>query len=234
MDFVLHQLNDEEGWFKEKISKSFVVKYKKNGSDACYLRMEGVVDVPLFNILTLIYEVDGHPEWIPFCSKGERIKKLHRAAFAIKTKYSFPPPLAARECYMYGRGYDRLDRNGSVLLVCKSYDKNVKFLERFGIKMPEKQKGVKVDIHFIGTEIVPLGENQIRLKISMCSNPHISFLPMSILNWFNRKFASMILGRLVKKAKKLGPVWEEKVQYNREFYDWLEIKVANFLKKLDG
>lgn len=41
--------------------------------------------VPLFNLLTLLYEVEAHPQWVPFCHGGKKVRNevLRRLIVAI-------------------------------------------------------------------------------------------------------------------------------------------------------
>jgi len=187
------------------------VKYKKNANDTITLRFEGNIDVPVFNVLCLIYEPDGHPLWIPFCGKATEIKKIHRSCKAIYQKYNFPLPLSDREAFLFGHGIDRFDRNGSVLIISKSYNDDKILQKKLGLEVPEKSKCVRMDLEFMTSEIIPIGKDKIRFKAVVKMNPHVKLIPLSFINFFTRKAALMIVEKLSKKAKSLkGSQWEEK------------------------
>jgi len=232
INHLVHQLQDEEGWNLEKVKKSFTVKYKKNANDTVAIRMEGTIDVPVFNVLCLMYEAEGHPLWIPFCSKANELKKIHRSCKAIYQKFGFPLPLSDREAYLWGYGVDRFDRNGSVLIITKSYHNDKRIQQKYGLEVPDKSKCVRMDIEFMGSEIIPMGKDKIRFKAVVKMNPHVKLIPLSFLNFLTRKAASLVFEKLSKKAKSLkGSQWDEKIQNNKEFYSWLEGNIEKFLKE---
>jgi len=230
--FMVRQMEDDEGWNLEKVKKGFTVKYKKNAGDTYSLKMEGIIEVPVFNVLTLIYEPEGHPAWLPFCSKANEIKKIHRSCKAIYQKYDFPLPLSDRETYVCGFGADRFDRNGSILVITKSFHDDKNLQKKLGLVVPEKSKCVRMDVEFMGMEIVPMGREKIKFKAVVKMNPHVKYIPLSFINFMTRKAALTILEKLTKKAKNLkGSKWEESIQNNREFYGWLEANIEKFLKR---
>jgi hypothetical protein len=228
---MIFQLGDEEGWNKEKVQKDVIIKYKRFSDNTIALRIEGNVEVPIFNVLCMVNEPDAHPLWIPYCAKSVELKRIHRASKALYQKWGFPFPLQDRESYVLAMGVDRLDRNGSVLICEKSFHEHKSIQEKLQIIAPEKGKHVKMDIFFRGTEITPIGKNKVRMRCITRMNAHIQLIPMSLINFMTRKAALHILEKLTKKAKTLkGSKWEEKIQANREFYNWLEGRVESFLK----
>jgi len=118
---MIKQYADEEGWIKEKVQKGVTIKYKRYPDETIALRIEGTVEVPIFNTLCMVYEPDAHPLWIPYCAKSTEIKHIHRASKALYQKWGFPFPLQDRESYTLAFGVDRLDRNGSVLICEKKF-----------------------------------------------------------------------------------------------------------------
>jgi len=229
---MITQLGDEEGWNKEKVQKGVTIKYKRFPDDTIALRIEGTVEVPIFNLLCMVYEPEAHPLWIPYCAKSIELKHIHRASKALYQKWGFPFPLQDRESYTLAFGVDRLDRNGSVLICEKSFHEHKSIQEKLQVFAPEKGKHVKMDIFFRGTEFTPIGKNKVRLRCITRMNAHIQLIPMSLINFMTRKAALHILEKLTKKAKSLkGSKLEEKIQTKREFYDWLEARIESFLKQ---
>jgi len=66
-------------------------------------------------------------------------------------KYNFPTPLATRETYVNSFGVDRLDRNGSVVIISRSIHDRPHLAQKYGITIPEKTKNVKFDLHYTVT-----------------------------------------------------------------------------------
>jgi hypothetical protein len=232
IEFMVTQLEEENGWNLEKVKKGFTVKYKKNSGDTYSLRMEGVIDVPVFNVLALIYEPEGHPAWLPFCDKATEMKKIHKSAKVVYQKYGFPLPLSDRETYLSGYGVDRFNRNGSILVLTKSIHDDKTIQKQLGVDIPEKSKCVRMDVEFMAMEIVPMGKEKIKFKSCVKMNPHVKYIPLSFINFLTRKAALTILEKLTKKAKSLkGSKWEEAINNNKEYYGWLEGNINRFLKE---
>jgi len=62
-----------KGYTVESVKKNFIIKYKAVAGEQLSLKMEGVVDVPLFNMLALIYEMEGYTSWMPFCTEAKEV-----------------------------------------------------------------------------------------------------------------------------------------------------------------
>ena len=102
------------------------------GTQLLTLKLEGVIDVPLLNLLTLIYEIELWDQWVPFLNKpfevnffpciNLKLKKIDRAATVVHTDFKFPFPLAQRTANLYGIGVNRLKENGTILIIAQSID----------------------------------------------------------------------------------------------------------------
>jgi hypothetical protein len=54
-----------------KGKNNFTMSGKTNNEDGTLsLRFEAVVQIPLFNLLSIFYETELYPLWIPFCDKA--------------------------------------------------------------------------------------------------------------------------------------------------------------------
>ena len=67
----------EQEWNTEKLKagdEHVTLKYKKFPSSSLYgLKYEATIQVPIFNLCALIYEVDLFNKWIPFCSHSKTV-----------------------------------------------------------------------------------------------------------------------------------------------------------------
>ena len=59
----------------------------------------------------------------------EQITKLGRAGNVVWMKWDLPKPISAREGLMMGIGFNRMDVNGSVLVMSRTVDNVRKFLK---------------------------------------------------------------------------------------------------------
>jgi len=234
MEHNLVELTVDEGWNVEK-SGNLKVWYKKaENTNSVSLRLEAELDIPLINMITLIYEVDLWPLWIPFVSKTQEIKAIHKGAKIYYLEASLPYPLANRQMHVYGVGLNRLYENGTVLVMAKSIDDNKEFFERHDAKKIEKPKDVNIEIKMGGFELKPLGPNKIKFVGVANINPNFTWLPDSILNFIVRKGSGLVFNFIIKHAKNFkGSAWEKETQKpeKKEFYDWLNQEVNEYFAR---
>ena len=78
--FLTGEMEIETDWIIEKVkagSEHIMLKYKKLPGESIYaLKYEAELEVSIFNLCAMIYEVDIFPKWIPFCSKAKTVKSL--------------------------------------------------------------------------------------------------------------------------------------------------------------
>lgn len=226
---VITELEDENGYELEKAKKNSVIKYKSLPGGGVSIKLESTVDLPLFNLITLFYEPEGYAKWTPFCKDSKLVTRLGRASEIMWLRWDLPPPVFGREGHLLGVGFDRLSKNGSIVLLSKTIDSQ--FLERYGINYP-KPKYTRMEIPYVGVELSPLSENKTRMRLVSTFDPKIAFIPLSLTSWVARKGASFMLDTMVKHASNLkGGMWEQSMERSKEFYDWLRVLIDNYLAK---
>lgn len=228
---ILHEMEDEHGYCLERVKNNFDVKYKSVKGERLGLKMEGIVNVSLFNFLALINEPEGYTKWMPFCSQARLVKQINRATKSFYIKCSLPPPICGREMYGYGGGFDRLQKNGSILLVSKSINLDHGAQQRLGLNIPSKSKTTRMEMEYMGVELYPIGPGQPKMKMVLKFDPKIKYLPLSFVNWHVRKLGHIFVDRIVSRASNFkGSLWERKIQENRELYGFLEERFNQFLQ----
>ena len=235
MKKVLEMIEDGDGWMTESVGKSLTTKYKKIPNTAFIsLKLEAVLDIPLLNVLTLIYEIELWREWVPFLSQSECLKNVHRASKAVYMRMGLPPPLSDRDAFLAGIGVDLMEENGAVVVLSRSFDTDTETIERYGIDITKTQRNVKIEMNLAGFRIRPLGPSSCELIGLANIDPKINFLPARLINWFMRKACTLLFERMLKKAQVLeGTPWEKAMKEPEKaaFYEWLNEKVEGFLKK---
>lgn len=100
-------------------------------SGGIIVRMEGTLDLPLFEQCATIHEVDLFREWLPFCSNSKTIEKLSPSELIAYICLSVPP--IARDTLLRAYGADCLQEHGKVVVIGRSIDNwkdaDVPFLE---------------------------------------------------------------------------------------------------------
>ncbi|CAD8154936.1 unnamed protein product [Paramecium octaurelia] len=222
---------DSDGWIFDGLSNGISVKYKfpENTSTASML-METKIPVNAIRVLALVNEMDLNYLWVPFCKRTFVNKVLNRACKVCTSEMYFPL-IPDRECVFVGEGYDRLQVNGTITLLSRSVDGDKEFLEKNGIFIPEKSKFVRMYIKYYIFEITPIDKDSCSIRACTNVNPKISMVPNSVLAYIGRKFAHILISKIVNFAKTFEkspfyPVYLEHI----EFYNWLEEKLKLHLK----
>ena len=61
-------------WYTEKSDDQLTIKYKKIPNTENYtIKTDGKMDIPLFDMISVIYEIDMFKEWIPFCYESKTV-----------------------------------------------------------------------------------------------------------------------------------------------------------------
>lgn len=97
------------------------------------------------------------------------------------------PVISDREVFYVAEGFDRLDENGTIVLICKSIDKDKNFCEKYGINIPKKNNKVRIDFKYFVFEIKIINEKRCFLKAIVNTDPHVSITPKSVVNWMAKK-----------------------------------------------
>ncbi|CAD8152982.1 unnamed protein product [Paramecium pentaurelia] len=222
---------DSDGWIFDGLSNGISVKYKfpENTSTASML-METKIPVNAIRVLALVNEMDLNYLWVPFCKRTYVNKVLNRACKVCTSEMYFPL-IPDRECVFVGEGYDRLSVNGTITLLSRSVDSDKEFLEKNGIFIPEKSKFVRMYIKYYIFEITPIDKDSCSIRACTNVNPKISMVPNSVLAYIGRKFAHILIQKIVNFAKTFEkspfyPVYLDHI----EFYNWLEDKLKNHLQ----
>ena len=79
------------------------------------VRFDGELELNVFNLASMVYEVDLFPEWVPFCHESSTIKTIPQASKIVKICFDLPF-ISRRECFIYGQGIDRIDETSGVVI----------------------------------------------------------------------------------------------------------------------
>ena len=95
--------------------------YKLADDGTLMLRLEGESsDLPLFEQLAVIREVDLFTEWLPFCSASQTVDNLGAAEMVVFFQLFVPP--ISRDALIHAYGVDCLQESGRILLLGNSVD----------------------------------------------------------------------------------------------------------------
>jgi hypothetical protein len=231
MHEFLDLLNGEENWIPEKTKKDLTVKYQVIEGGLISLKLEGIIDVPILNLVNLINDPDGYPGWVPFCKQGKTLKLINRAYKATHFVMALPFPLDDRQAFPVGFSIDRFDVNGTFICVSNSFEDDTDFLSRHNITLPKKSNVVTAVTRCCGCEIIPLSRNKVKFRMVMDSDAKLKFIPQGALNWFIRKFGMGLFEKIIEESKKFKPESISHDHVKMDFYNWLSKRIDESLKE---
>jgi len=135
-----------------------------------------------------------------------------------------PLPLNDRELYLAGFGIDRLDVNGSIIIISRTVDDDPLFVAQHQIDIPTTTQCTRVKTNYIGTEFTPITRDKLLFKMVSHSDMKLKFMPNSLLNFFLRKFGMSLFEKLIERAKNMKPTVMERYlndPIRAPFYRWL-------------
>jgi hypothetical protein len=95
--------------------------YKLTDEGSIMIRLEGELDnLPLFEQLAVIHEVDLFHEWMPFCNASSCIEKIGPSEIVAYLSVNLPP--ITRDALLRAYGVDCMAEEGKILLIGGSID----------------------------------------------------------------------------------------------------------------
>jgi hypothetical protein len=95
--------------------------YKLTDEGSIMIRLEGELDnLPLFEQLAVIHEVDLFHEWLPFCNASSCIEKVGPSEIVAYLSVNLPP--ITRDALIRAYGVDCMTEEGKILIIGGSID----------------------------------------------------------------------------------------------------------------
>lgn len=226
-------------------STHFGVKtyYRREEDGSLTLKLEGEIkDVPLFEQVCVLKEIDLHSKWAPFCSSSMTMADLGKLDTVGWILIGMPHFGIARDGCFRAIGCDNVAEDNSFILVGQGV------ADRKPDAPPPDKTYLIDDPVLDGLDIPPwptrFGSNRMTIKkfqalISILSpshartllianiDPNIDFMPQSLLEFVMKHVAGVMLSKLQNAAKRAtkNPVNNEharKMRQEEEFYKgWL-------------
>lgn len=225
----LHDVSHTSDWILGSEFYGVTTHYKVGEDGLLTVRMEALSDdLPIFEQLAVIHEVDLFRDWVPFCSKSELVTKMGHTELAAYFKIS--APFMSRDTTLHAYGIDALHEKGLILLIGKSVN------QVQGIQsLPHERKSWfhdRIDILDFKTMIEITAPTKAKTTIIAKVDLHCP-LPTPIVNFVVRHLAGVILLAMQQQTKKIvdDPLCKhgQRIRHDKAFYtDWLLKKVIKF------
>eukprot|EP00002_Diphylleia_rotans_P027324 TRINITY_DN5472_c0_g1_i1.p1 TRINITY_DN5472_c0_g1~~TRINITY_DN5472_c0_g1_i1.p1 ORF type:complete len:318 (-),score=43.86 TRINITY_DN5472_c0_g1_i1:292-1245(-) len=202
------------------------------GNPAYSFKIEGMVNAPLINVVSICYEVDMFSNWIPRLGPyglkvAKELSKISRVSKIVYLDIAVPWPIADRDIAMIGKGTDIMLETGHIILTLKS------LTEYPGVEFPVLANGtVRAECHFGGFLLSPISQEQTMLRMMFNIDPKLSYTPYWLLNWTLKQFAHFAFQLLRTQAENVrGTPYEKRIQENPDPYAVTQERVDAFLNR---
>ncbi len=181
LNFFLTEFTKKDNYNKID-NKNFDIRYKTEQSGIT-LMFEKDLEINILHFLSLLYECDFFPKWLPFNSES---KCVFQPGKAKKLVYMLNDMvLMKREFLLYGFGVNKLKTDKIIYLLCQSVnDDNLVFKEHISKVSSSRVRG---DIRIFGYEMKIIRKSKLRVKALINVNPKIGFMPQSWINSMSQK-----------------------------------------------
>ena len=205
-------------WTKAEIDGSFSV------------RCRSIQQQPLFNAISLINEVDLHPEFMPHLKRAMRLHSMQgcgkRAQLLARYMYKMPFPLSDRDVVLYAFGCNAMEVEGVEGIIISAQSVPRELRSWWGYSIPDPGKVIREQLRGMSFVMKPIDDKHTELTIIANLDKQIALIPKSIMHYFIK---DMIKG-LYKNMIKLNLQFEttefsRRVKDNAEFYDWVRFSL---------
>ena len=212
--------------------------YRREEDGSLSLKLEGELkDVPLFEQVCVLKEVDLHYKWAPFCSSSMTIADLDK----LDTVGWFVIGLAnfglSRDGVFRVIGCDNILEDGSIIIAGQgirdlpegapaprdTYLCDDPILEKLDIPpIPTRRGGGRMTIRTVEAVIHVTSPTSARTRLVANLDPNMTFLPQPLLEFVMKNLAGVLLARLQTAAKKIprNPVSNEHARRMRDEEDF--------------
>jgi len=98
---LLQDFYSEKGWSLQRDSDNVKTWYKHEESAPIYsIKMEGIVESPIFNILAMAYEDDLYTTWVPMLKESRRVYFVSGYRKVVYLRSDLPWPIWSRDACM--------------------------------------------------------------------------------------------------------------------------------------
>ena len=187
----------KDGWVSVTEEKAkYRVWYKEEVETSSYtFRVEGMVNAPLFNILSVIYEFELFKTWFP--GINESVKEIQLAKFRFIVSLlgtTLPWPLWTRKSILYAYGdvfnkdsvaiYIREATTSDLLNNISDEKTNNLDIENDRAKViVDESKYVNAKCLYGGFHVIPVTEDKTFIKFAFNFDPQFQLLPASFFNF---------------------------------------------------
>lgn len=220
----LELLADLDSWELIKDEED-IATFIKSDSNQFIVRAEMIVEAPIFPILSLFSEIDLISSWVEVIESSTIL--AHPTSFTRLLWYrmNLPWPCSDRDIVVSAIGIP-IPENRSVLINIKSV-KTPTFLNTS--IPPPAGSDIRIDMSVGCINLMILEPGVTQVSLISHSDPHLAFLPQSLINFGTKHGIFFFMRMLREKAKNFkGSEFERRVNEKSDYYK----KIEDFYNRL--
>lgn len=243
---IRETLASEAGWLLQGSSGTTKTYYRHERDAALHtVRVEGWMNFPLFEILSILYEVDLHPQWMPSAfgfgiSESNIVHQFSPTKLWVEFLTKVPWPFSDRNLSIFINGIDCLDHsesfNRQVVILLRSCNEDSEFTR---LKAETKDLGSPPERDRVVTARMPLGaivltpaeinpgmsrDKGTFVQLLATIDPKVALLPACAIDLGLRKVAHFMLDCMEKQAVKVhgDQEYARRIEARPEFYGFIQ------------
>jgi hypothetical protein len=229
---------DSGGWeFEEHQSIKVWTKEELDGSLS--IKCRSIQDQPLFNAISLIYEVDLHPQFMPHLAKSVKLASIsgcgQRANLLLRYLYKLPRPFANRDTVLFAFGCNAMQLNGvnGIIISAQSIPKDLSSWWGKDVPPEGTDRSVRENLRGMSFIMKPVGINQTEMTVVANLDKQVSFIPKSLMHWLIKDMIRGLYKNMVTLSVNFDNTeFAKRVDANPAFYDWVKRNIELYNKTL--
>ena len=250
--------SEESDWKKQSEThghRDFTVYYHYSEDNHLTCRIDSVIESSLLiPIMSVFNESDLYDTWMPSFKKpikigiqeSTKLKEEGRGNQIIRVTASVAWPFKMRECTQHAVAVDVIEEQGAIAIQVESetpednpdIPESPPDIVRIDLSCSMLIRGCPPDHHLLSKSRhkYPEDEELILISIKTFVDPHITGVPVSVINWFSRtvfgRMWSSLLGVAEGVREGKRSKHKEAIEQKPELYEWIEQRVAVMLAKV--
>ncbi|PXF42782.1 hypothetical protein BWQ96_07489 [Gracilariopsis chorda] len=235
LESLREALHSEHDWTVSYNGVETKVWYRREPNTSTHsILIEGYIRAPLLHVAALVYESDVYERLFWYVTSARRLETedssaMRRAAYI--TVFA-PWPLYNRDVAVYAFAVDALDEDDCVMALTRSIDETHPLKEP--VPPPSSlSRTVRADMYNSGFILYPESPGVTKARFLYNVDPHLSFVPMALVNWGARTICRWSIRTLESRAKNLSrvsPLYEERIA-TEPFYEFVRRRLREYWER---
>jgi hypothetical protein len=230
---IMHEIESEEGWQLCTDKDEIQTFYRREENEKLHaIKIQGTIDSPMFNVLSIFYEIDLYKTWMPRMTDSRILKQYGRYRFLCYYNFNMPWPFYDRDLVSYGYGIDLMEKN-TILVVVRSVPTNAE--EKYhSVEFPEADTPTCARMHlgYAGFMIRPISPTQTYVSLIGSCDPKFSYIPGWFMNMVTHQMSYLILQKLRSVAADIpGSEYEIRINKNKHVYGDIMDRLNNYFQQ---